>query len=169
MKAPFLQKTGIIFLLILSACSTKKARATAENADQLLPVKTNEILFVNLKMDINNASEKSITLINYIKSNGKLKNTGNTFLPGNNGTYLTCSLLNSNKKKIEERMIEHPLIHSAESYEANGSIKQNAITQSSAEFSLRIQNDYDVNYIVIREVINGKATKTPFTISLKSK
>jgi hypothetical protein len=165
MKNPILQTISILLILFLALCCTQKTQAGADNA-ALIPVKSNEILFINLKMAVNSASEKSISLINVIKSTGKLKNSGIPFSAPTQGTFLMCTFLNGKKKKIEERAIEHPLIRSVESFEENGTMKQNAISLPSAEFSLRLQNDFDIQSIVIREVLNGKESKTPFTINL---
>lgn len=166
MKYPFFQTISVLFLLFIAACSTQKTQAKADNDSALIPVKSNEILFINLKMEVNSTSKKSISLINVIKSAGKLKNSATSFTPPSNGTYLICTFLNGKKKKIEDRAIEHPLIRSVESFEENGTIKQNAISVSSAEFSFRLQNNYDIQSIVIKEVINGTENKIPFTINL---
>lgn len=166
MKPPFLQTISIVLLLFLAACATQKTQASADNSAVLTPVKSNEILFINLKMDVNSDSKKSISLINVIKSTGKLKSSDAPFSPASKGAFLICTFLNGKKKEIEARTIEHPLIRSVESFEENGTIKKNAISVSTAEFSFRLQNDYDIHSIVIREVINGKENKTPFTINL---
>ncbi len=166
MKYPFCQTISVLFLLFIAACSTQKTQANGGNDSAPLPVKSNEILFINLKMEVNSASKKSISLINMVKSTGKLKNSTTSFFPQSHGTHLICTFLNSKKKKIEERTVEHPLIRSVESFEENGTMKQNAISVSSAEFSFRLQNDYNIQSIVIREVLNGKENKIPFTINL---
>jgi hypothetical protein len=158
---------GCIFILILSACSSQKSNTTSDNNNaQNMPLKTDEILFINMKMEVKNAKDKSISLINTVKSTGKLKASPPQLSPQKNDTFLTCSLLNSQKKKVDEITIEHPLLRDLESYEEDGTVKQNAVSVPSAEFSIRVQNNYDAQYIVIKEVIKGKISQQSYTINL---
>jgi hypothetical protein len=154
-------------LLLVQACSTQKNKTTNDgNSNQEMPIKTDEILFINLKMEAENGDKKAVTLINTVKSTGKLKTASPQFSPNQNSTYLTLSLLNSQKKKVNDMTIEHPLMRDVESFAENGSIQQNSLNIPSAEFSIRIQNTQDVRYIVIKEVIKGKIGQQSFTINL---
>ena len=156
--------------ILVTACTTLKNNTPSEgNNSPNMSVKTDEILFINLRIRAQNANEKAIELINTIKSNGKLKTAPPQYLPNENSTYLILSLLNSQKKKVDELKIEHPLMRDVESYAENGTIQQNAINIPSAEFSIRIQNTYDVRYIVIKEAIKGKLVQTSYTINLEPK
>lgn len=149
-------------LMLFTCCHSHLSSNTAENQ----PIKMNEILFINLKIEAKNAKEKSITLINSIKSEGKLKSSTPQYSPAPNATYIICTLLNAKKKKIDEIILEHPLLRDVESFEENGHIQQNSINISSAEFSLRIQNMYDARFMIIKEVIKGTIIEKPYTINL---
>lgn len=152
----------IFSLILFISCHSKIVSNNAETQ----PIMTNKILFINLKMEAKSAKEKSITLINTIKSEGKLKTPTPQYHPPQNATYLICTLLNAQKKKVDEFQLEHPLLRDMESYEENGQMKQNSIDIPAAEFSMRIQNTYDARFILIKEVIKGTIIEKPYTINL---
>jgi hypothetical protein len=169
MKSLILYSFCLNFVFVTACTTLKNNTPTEGNNTQNMPIKTDEILFINLRMRSQNAHEKSIELINTIKSIGKLKTPPPQYLTNENSTYLILGLINSQKKKVDELKIEHPLMRRAESYNENGTIQQNTLDIPSAEFSVRIQNIYDARYVVIKEVIKGKLVQTSYTINLESK
>jgi hypothetical protein len=157
-----------ILVLITSCCASKTSKNTEAETNITTPLK-DEILFINLKMEAKSAKEKSISLINYIKTAGKIKSQPESFKPQPKGTYLTISFFDSQNKNVYELNVEHPLMRDVESFEENGKIQQNSVNVPSAEFSVRIQNTFDARYIKVKEVVEGKPNDEIFTIKLESK
>ena len=139
--------TSFLFLvMLLLSCVTKQA-VLAEETQQKIEQK---LLFLNY--EINKVNDvRSISLINQIKTDGKLKikNSAHSYTNIGDLEYL---ILDQDLSPLETHSIQNPLRKTVEFINDSGEFEKKTLDLNQAQFSLKLQLQPRAKYVVINEI-----------------
>ncbi|MBQ0788342.1 MAG: hypothetical protein KBT69_12625 [Oceanihabitans sp.] len=144
-----LKSAFIIALIFVFSCTINK-QVIAVEPEVVIPPK---IIFLNYVLVKNARDEKSITLINQIKTEGKLKGKPESIENTNPGD-LEYILLDKNFNAIEKHALKNPLKKTVEFVNDFGNFEKRIVDLDRVEFTLRIQLQPEAKHIVISEITN---------------
>lgn len=145
MKIARLTFALLLFIGLLS-CASQQQKKTIETPVKVEP----KLLFLNFEIE-KLKDKKTITLINQIKTDGKLKGSG-TKNANPNLEDLECLILDKDSKLLEKHHINNPLKKIIEYINDSGELEQKLIDLDRAEFSLKLQLQPSAKYIEINEI-----------------
>lgn len=146
----------LIFVLSIISCASKK-QVTAENIlvkEETKSIPKSEIIFLNYVLVKNAQDEKSITLINQIKTEGKLKGKPENIVNTNPGD-LEYILLDKDFNTIEKYALKNPLIKTVEFVNDFGNFEKRTLDLDRVEFTIRIQLPPEAKHMKIIELTNA--------------
>lgn len=108
-------------------------------------------LTYNIQIDENGGDEK-VELVQKIVTEGSIKKRSPAEENGKIGDLL-CVQLGNNKEKINQILIENPLIKTVEYADQQGNLTKKEIKLDHVQFSLRVQLAQDTKYIVIEKIM----------------
>ena len=118
-----------------------------------------KLIFLNYKILNDDSGEKKISLINKIKTDGKLKaqpvNNSENDVPGD----LLCLQLDKNSRLLARQVIKNPLVKTFEYIGDTNTFEKKTVTLDSCEFSIRMQLHPNTKSISIEEVGARKKNK----------
>lgn len=144
------QLVWMVLMVMVSAWSCKvPERTTATSDTEKGAVETPRIIFLNYAISENISDrEYTVTLINKIISNGKMKENANLpVVPKMDDLEYIVS--DNNEKELLRSFIANPLDKTLEFVDDDGHLAKKDIRLDSALFSLRIQLDPDARFISI--------------------
>ncbi len=145
-----LKSAFIIALLFIFSCATNK-QVIAVEAEVAIPPK---IIFLNYVLVKNAQDEKSITLINQIKTEGKLKGKPENIVNTNPGD-LEYILLDKDFNAIEKYALKNPLIKTVEFVNDFGNFEKRTLDLDRVEFTIRLQLHPEAKHMKIIELTNA--------------
>lgn len=150
----YLKSAVIVLLLCLVSCASKQ-QVIAKEPEVVIPQK---IIFINYLLVKNAQDEKSITLINQIKAEGKLKGKPEKVENPSFGD-LEYIFLDKDFKEIEKHALKNPLKKTVEYINDFGKFEKRVLDLDSVQFSIRMQLHPKAKYIVITELTTTKQKK----------
>lgn len=150
----------LIILLSIISCASKK-EVTIENfiaKKETTQISKHKILFLNYLLVKNKQNIKSVSLINQIKAEGKLKGKQENIINPSIGD-LEYSFLDTNKKLIEKHVLRNPLTKTVEFVNDFGNFEKRVLDLDSVQFSIRTQLPPEAIYFVITELTNAEPIK----------
>ena len=146
----------LLFVLSFLSCTPKnKSLASAKVIENEIP----QIVFLTFNVVKDTLTKKvSISLKNKIVVNGKFKDQ-EQISAKNSPNNLTLVFGNGNKV-LKEIYIEHPLYKRVDVYGDKGEISTKEINLTTAEFTLRIEKQKEINKVTIHEFVNFTETKS---------
>ncbi|WP_179335812.1 hypothetical protein [Winogradskyella costae] len=142
-----------IFVIGLLSCASKQLGVTEEETIVTQP----KLLFLNFEIIKLNDS-KSVSLINQITTDGKLKGCANVDLKGDIGD-LEYLILDKDLNQLEKHYIKNPLHKIMEFINDSGDFEKKILDLDRSEFSLKLQLKSKAEYIVINEITLEGITK----------
>ncbi|WP_178984387.1 hypothetical protein [Winogradskyella helgolandensis] len=144
---------SLFLVMTLLSCIGKKSIIAEEKQIEPQP----KLLFLNYKIE-KLEDKKTISLINQIKTDGKLKET---VLSRNNTTIgdLEYLILDKDLNQLERHYIKNPLKKVIEFINDSGNFEKKMLDLDRSEFSLRLQLKSKAEYIVINEITSEGITK----------
>ncbi|WP_452232517.1 hypothetical protein [Lacinutrix sp. MEBiC02595] len=150
----------IILLFSMLSCASKR-QVTAEDIiviEETKTIETSKILFLNYLLVKNTGGKKSITLINQINTEGKLKGKPEN-IPNATIGDLEYMLLDKDFKAIKKYALKNPLKKTVEFVNDYGNFEKKVLDLDSVQFSIRMQVSPEAKHIVISEITNAAPIK----------
>lgn len=150
----------LIFVLSITSCASKK-HVTAEDIlvkEETKSIPKSKIIFLNYLLVKNAQNEKSITLINQIKTEGKLKGKPNNIKNISPGD-LEYQFFDENFNPIEKHALKNPLKKTVEFVNDFGNFEKRILDLDRVEFTIRMQLHPETKHIVISEITNTTPVK----------
>ncbi len=147
--------TLICFIL---SCASKK-QATPKSAitkEETISISKPQIIFLNYLLVKNAQGEKSITLINQIKTEGKLKGKPKNIANTSSGD-LEYILLDKDYNSIEKHALKNPLKKTVEFVNDFGNFEKRTLDLDRVEFTIRIQLPPEAKHMKIIELTNASS------------
>ncbi|MBU2928777.1 hypothetical protein [Winogradskyella psychrotolerans] len=143
---------SLVFIFCLFSCVGKKPIITEEQ--QITPP---QLLFLNYKIE-KVADTKTVSLINQITTDGKLKAT---ILDKNNPTTgdLECIILDKDFNSLEKYSIKNPLKKTIEFINDSGEFEKKILDLDNAQFSLKLQLPPHSAFVLINEITDREIIK----------
>ena len=161
MKISNIIKNTFYLILVLSfiSCGTNKQVATENTVviEKITTVSKPKIIFFNFQIE-KLEDKKSISLINQIKAEGKLKGKAKKTENKTVGD-LEYILLDNNLTEIEKHVIKNPLKKTVEFVNDFGSFEKKSLDLNSAQFTIRMQLPPEARHIAITELTNAEPIK----------
>jgi hypothetical protein len=124
-----------------------------------------KLIFLNYKILKDDSDEKKISLINKIKTDGKLKtqpvNNSENGVPGD----LLCLQLDKNSRLLARQVIKNPLIKTFEYIGNANTFEKKTVTLDSCELSIRMQLHPDTKSISIEEIVGMHKKSKPLIMT----
>ncbi|SDI11095.1 hypothetical protein [Winogradskyella thalassocola] len=143
----------LTLLIALLSCASKQHIVTEEEPIITQP----KLLFLNFEITKLN-DIKSVSLINQIKTDGKLKGHTSEESKGDIGD-LEYLILDKDLNQLEKHYIKNPLKKVIEFINDSGNFEKKLLDLDRSEFSLRLQLKSKAEYIVINEITSEGITK----------
>jgi len=143
----------LILLIALLSCASKQHIETEEEPIITQP----KLLFLNFEITKLN-DIKSVSLINQIKTDGKLKGHTSEDTKGDIGD-LEYLILDKDLNQLEKHYIKNPLKKVIEFVNDSGNFEKKMLDLDRSEFSLKLQLKPKAEYIVINEITSEGITK----------
>jgi len=143
----------LILLIALLSCASKQHIITEEEPIITQP----KLLFLNFEITKLN-DIKSVSLINQIKTDGKLKGHTSEDTKGDIGD-LEYLILDKDLNQLEKHYIKNPLKKVIEFVNDSGNFEKKMLDLDRSEFSLKLQLKPKAEYIVINEITSEGITK----------
>ncbi|WP_179319232.1 hypothetical protein [Winogradskyella helgolandensis] len=139
--------------MTLLSCIGKKSIIAEEKQIETQP----KLLFLNYKIE-KLEEKKTISLINQIKTDGKLKET---VLSRNNTTIadLECIILDEDLIVLDTYSIKNPLKKTVEFINDSGEFEKKILDLDNVQFSLKLQLRPKSKYVVINEITDSEIIK----------
>jgi len=144
----------LFFLIVAISCASKQNTVEKET---IIPKKP-QILFLNYTIYKDKSGEKSIRLINKIKTEGRLK-TKNKDLEKTTIGDIEYHILDGNSQVLEKISLKNPLLKTLEFINDFGKFEKRIIDLDSSQFTIRLQLDPKAKYISISELTKMKLRK----------
>ncbi|QRM88056.1 hypothetical protein FG167_02060 [Lacinutrix sp. WUR7] len=148
----------LIFVLFIISCASKK-QVTAEDIlvkEETKSIPKSKIIFLNYLLVKNAQGEKSITLINQIKTEGKLKGKPKNIANTSSGD-LEYILLDKDYNSIEKHALKNPLKKTVEFVNDFGNFEKRTLDLDRVEFTIRIQLPPEAKHMKITELTNASS------------
>ncbi|MBF8150345.1 hypothetical protein ITJ86_10595 [Winogradskyella sp. F6397] len=149
---------ALVFIFTLLSCVGKKPVITEEQQITTPP----KLLFLNYKINQED-TKKTITLINQITTDGKLK-IKDAYNKSATIGDLECLILDEDFNTLETYSIKNPLKKTIEFINDSGKFEKKILALDSVQFSLKLQLHPKSKYAVINEI---KETETIKHITTK--
>ena len=143
----------LTLLIALLSCASKQHIVTEEEPIITQP----KLLFLNFEITKLN-DIKSVSLINQIKTDGKLKGHTSEDTKGDIGD-LEYLILDKDLNQLEKHYIKNPLKKIIEFINDSGNFEKKMLDLDRSEFSLKLQLKPKAEYIVINEITSEGITK----------
>ncbi|WP_179348402.1 hypothetical protein [Winogradskyella pacifica] len=143
----------LTLLIALLSCASKQHIVTEEEPIITQP----KLLFLNFEITKLN-DIKSVSLINQIKTDGKLKGHTSEDTKGDIGD-LEYLILDKDLNQLEKHYIKNPLKKVIEFVNDSGNFEKKMLDLDRSEFSLKLQLKPKAEYIVINEITSEGITK----------
>lgn len=143
----------LTLLIALLSCASKQHIVTEEEPIITQP----KLLFLNFEITKLN-DIKSVSLINQIKTDGKLKGHTSEDTKGDIGD-LEYLILDKDLNQLEKHYIKNPLKKVIEFINDSGNFEKKMLDLDRSEFSLKLQLKPKAEYIVINEITSEGITK----------
>jgi len=158
MKLPKIIKRTSYLIVVLSiiSCASKKQITTEDILvkEETKPITKPKIIFLNYVLVKNDQNEKSITLINQIKTEGKLKGKPKNIENTSQGD-LEYILLDKDFNSIEKHALKNPLKKTVEFVNDFGNFEKRTLDLDRVEFTIRIQLPPEAKHMKIIELTNA--------------
>ncbi|REE08660.1 hypothetical protein DFQ09_106127 [Winogradskyella pacifica] len=143
----------LTLLIALLSCASKQHIVTEEEPIITQP----KLLFLNFEITKLN-DIKSVSLINQIKTDGKLKGHTSEDTKGDIGD-LEYLILDKDLNQLEKHYIKNPLKKVIEFVNDSGNFEKKMLDLDRSEFSLKLQLKPKAEYIAINEITSEGITK----------
>ncbi|WP_179315552.1 hypothetical protein [Winogradskyella undariae] len=148
---------SLILLIALLSCASKQQIATDETS--INPQA--KLLFLNFEITKLNG-DKTISLINQLTTDGRLKKNISDNTKGNLGD-LECLILDEEGKQLEKYYIKNPLKKHIEFINYSGNFEKKMLDLDHSEFSLKLQLIPNTEYVIINEITSEGTNKLSTT------
>ena len=136
----------LTLLIGLLSCASKQHIVTEEEPIITQP----KLLFLNFEI-VKLNDTKNVSLINQITTDGKLKRHTNEETKGDIGD-LEYLILDKDLNQLEKQYIKNPLKKVIEFINDSGNFEKKILDLDSTQFSIKLQLQPKVKYIVINEI-----------------
>ena len=142
-------KTIYFIAFLMVACASQKNIEPKPISQELHP----KLLFLNYIIS-KDETGKSITLVNNIITDGKLKSNGNKYLKKGTIDDLKCSQLNSDSIEISHVYLKNPLFKTIEYINDSLIFENKYLELDRAALSIKLQLENTTKFIMISEIID---------------
>lgn len=143
-------------VLLMMACASKKNIETKPITEESHP----KLLFLNYIISKSELG-KSVSFVNKLITDGKLKANGNTYLEKGLVGDLKCSQLNADSIEISHVYVKNPLSKTIEYINDSLTFENKHLELDKAALSLKLQLDTRTKFITISEITDSLQPSKP--------
>ena len=134
-------------MVLILSCSAAGNSVSGQNTSN--QVKTApQVLFINLTMDKDEASQVKAELINKIITNGRIKGKKDSSYRIENAEYL-CVQYDQKSTPLDSLIMDDPFVKNVEYINSQGAFERKRIELDSSQVSLRMQLTDQTKYVGI--------------------
>jgi hypothetical protein len=155
-------KILIILLLFFVSCGTKQSVLANNNIVE----KTPKLIFLNYNIRKTANNNLTISLINKIITEGKLKNTNFNTNENVKSGDLKCNQIDENNNILKTEIIKNPLVKMFEYVDDSNEFQLKKVELDSAQISLKLKLEPNTKYIIILSSIENLKELKPLIKTL---
>jgi hypothetical protein len=155
-------KILIILLLFFVSCGTKQSVLANNNIVE----KTPKLIFLNYNIRKTANNNLTISLINKIITEGKLKNTNFNTTENVKSGDLKCNQIDENNNILKTEIIKNPLVKMFEYVDDSNEFQLKKVELDSAQISLKLKLEPNTKYIIILSSIENLKELKPLIKTL---
>ncbi|TGV02028.1 hypothetical protein [Flavivirga rizhaonensis] len=148
---------AFFFFMMLLGCASKQSLSTNTNKIE----KTPKIIFLNYTIKKTSNGNRTVSLINKIITEGKLKDHNKNSKKEPVSGDLMCYQLDKKSNILQSIIVKNPLKKTVESLNDSKSFQTSHIELKHTSFSLRLKLEPQTKYISINEITQVKKEIKP--------
>lgn len=155
-------KILIILLLFFMSCGTKQSVLANNDIVETAP----KLIFLNYNIRKTANNNLTISLINKIITEGKLKNTNFNTTENVKSGDLKCNQIDENNNILKTEIIKNPLVKMFEYVDDSNEFQLKKVELDSAQISLKLKLEPNTKYITISSSIENLKELKPLIKTL---